>query len=217
MTGTLSTRGYVAALFFLLTGMLFAQAPSKALDPAEHITVGQTVHTALAANGTKDYTISLNRGSYLILLDSQRPDGSSGNIQATIRLLKNNGVVLNSDLLTCNEIAVATRVGTQFSMPKPLPARLRISSEQDCEYWMTILPAGSAHFVPFGFGKTVSPAKAGTEDGVGGTIPKNGTVYYKATLKPGKWSVTLGLATTDGSHEPAGPDRPFEHAGRADP
>lgn len=195
----MNTIRLIATSLFLLASMLLAPAQSRALDQAEHMTVGQTVHMTLGNGDTKDYTISLNKGSYVILLDAQRSDGASSNIQATIRLLKNNGVVVNDNLLTANEIGGNTRVGAQFFNPKPLPARLRISSNQDADYWMTVLPASSAHFVPFGFGKDVSPAKVGTQDGVGGTLDKNDTAYYSATLKPGKWSISLGLATTDGA------------------
>lgn len=196
------TTARPVAPFFLALALLFLSLPpSLALDPAEHMTVGETVHTTLTNTDMKDYTLSLVPGYYVILLDSQRSDGNSGNIQANVRLLKNNGVVVDSDLLDSNEIAVETRVGKQFYVPKALPARLRITSQQDIptDYWLTVMPAKSAHFVPFGFGKAVSPAVVGSDQGIGGTLDKNDSAYYSATLKPGKWSVSLGLSTTDGS------------------
>lgn len=191
----------VAPFFLALYAFFVFLAPAMALDPAEHTTVGQTVHVTLTSADTKDYTISLTPGYYVILLDSERSDGSSGNIQANVRLLKNNGVVVDSDLLDCNEIAVETRVGKQFYVPKALPARLRVTSQQDIptDYWLTVMTAKAAHFVPFGFGKSVSPAVVGSDQGAGGTLDKSDSAYYTATLKPGKWSISLGLSTTDGS------------------
>lgn len=191
----------LAASLLIIAGMLLSPAAAMALDPAEHMAVGQMVHTTLTSSDTKDYTISLAPGDYVILLDAQRSDDSSSNIQANVRLLKNNGVVVNSDLLDCNEIGIATRVGKQFYVPKALPARLRITSQQQIptDYWITVMPAKTAMYVPFGFGKPLLPAKIGSEQGVGGTLDKNDSAYYSIRLKPGKWDISLGIETTDGT------------------
>ncbi|BDI30640.1 hypothetical protein CCAX7_26910 [Capsulimonas corticalis] len=183
-------------LTFALTLVLgFAALSAQAKDAAIHMALGQTVHMTLDKGESTDYAIALSKGDYDIILDVKRSDDQSRNIQAKVQLLKTNGVIVDSNLLSSNEIGVSTRVGRKFSIPKPLGARLRVSHDQEIpmDLWMTVVPAKQIKLLPFGFGNTVSPAKIGTDAGVGGDLANFDSAYYSVTLPPGKWSISLGL------------------------
>lgn len=198
ITSTLKTVLVAGAALSMLISCI--NQKSYALDPAEHMSVNKTVEFTLEKGESKDYTISLEKGDYYIVVDTQRSDSNSSNIIGNVQLLKNNGVMVNSSLLHINEIAVSTRVGDKFHIAKPLPARLRISHEIDIpiQFWLTIIPAKSMKFIPFGFGAEVKDAKIGTDSGVGGSIEPLKDEYYKITLPAGKWSVTYGLSLPKG-------------------
>ena len=182
-------------LLALCAALVLMPLAALAKDTTPHIVVGQTVHVTLDKGESADYTISLNKGDYYIVLDAKRSDDSSRNIQATVQLLKNNGVLVDGNLLYCNEIGVATRVGRKFHNAKPLAARLRLTHEQSIptDYWLTVIPAAKIKLLAFGYGGDIKPAKIGPDNGVGGDIAKYDTAFYSITLPPGKWSISLGL------------------------
>lgn len=176
----------------LLIAMPFAAA---AKDDTPPITLGETTHIALDKGDTQDWVVTLSPGDYDIVLDAKRTDGDYTNIQANIALLKNNGVILDPNLLTCNEIGIATRVGKAFHVAKLFKARLRMTHSQTIptDYWVTLLPASKMAFLPFGYGGDILDAAIGEDNGVGGDIAPHASVYYKITLPPGRWSISLGL------------------------
>jgi hypothetical protein len=64
--------------------------------------------------------------------------------------------------------------------------------------WLTVVPAAQTTRVPFGFGATITPARIASENGVGGTLAPDQSVYHSITLPPGKWSIPLGLSLPAG-------------------
>lgn len=182
-----------------LAALALAVPAVQAKDNAERTTVGATNHAALEAGESKDYALNLGKGDYWIIWDAKRSNEQSSNLMGEIQLLKTNGVIVDSRAASLNLIGLTGRAGAKFHVAKPFAARLRVkndlSGSNDAEeMWVTVLPAKSLHFVPFGFGAEVQPAKVDTEEGVGGTLEKDGEAYYyRATLPPGRWSVSLGL------------------------
>jgi hypothetical protein len=165
----------------------------------EHVTLGKTVHLSLGKDETKDYLISLEKGSYWLVWDGRLTDGAFTNLIGSIQLLKNNGSIVDPQLLNWNEVETATRAGTLFHVAKPLPARLRLhNQEAETEIWLTVVPATQMKFLPFAFGAEITPAKIGAPEGVGGALEKHGTAYQQITLPPGKWTISLGLTRPDG-------------------
>ena len=179
--------------------ILLSPPPARALDLAEHITPGQTVHFTLDKGETKDYRLDLSKGSFYIILDARRSDGKDSNIQAAVELLKQNGVVIDSTFLNVNVIGITSRSGKLFHLAQPMGVRLRLKHDLDIplEFWLTVLPGSAMKFIPFGFGGDVKPAAIGVDAGVGGTLDPYQSVYYRVTLPPGKWSISLGFKLPD--------------------
>ena len=192
---------FLRAFIALALAITLLPGVSHADDTPLHMTSGETSHVSLDKGESQDWTISLPKGDYYIVLDSKRSDAHSGNIQATVRLLKNNGVVVDDSLLTTNDVAYQTRDGIKFHVDKNLPGRLRLSHDQDIpiEFWMTVIPVASMKFIPFGYGTELHPLTIGTDSGVGGDhFGETQDAAYSVTLPPGKWSISLGLTLPSG-------------------
>lgn len=177
---------------------LVATAPAYATEKPQPFKVGQTVKFELEAKGSKDLSIALGKGSYRFVWDARRSDGESSNIIGQIQLLKPNGVVIDSSFLNFNETEVAYRVGTILKVIKPFVARLRIENEYNYENWLSVVPVASTKRIPFGWGETITPARISSDNGVGGTLEGNESIYHSITLPKGRWSISLGLQLGEG-------------------
>lgn len=175
-------------------------APAHAAEKPQPIKVGQTAQIDLPEDGRKDYTVSLAKGAYRLVWDAKRQDGRNSNIIGKISLLKPNGVIIENNQLGFNEIAVCYRVGTILTVPKPFVARFRINTEAATQNWFTVVPVTPAKRVPFGWGATVTPARISSDNGVGGTLEPDASVYHSITLPKGKWSISLGLQLPEGQN-----------------
>lgn len=171
---------------------------AQASTPPTPLKVGATAKVDLAANQSRDYAVSLAKGSYRLIWDAQRTDGKSSNIMASLALLKPNGVVMNNSLLSFNEIGVEYRIGRIYNVPKPFVARFRLkNSDAPLHCWFSVVPVAAGKRVPFGWGAAITPARISSDNGVGGQLEPNQSVYHSVTLPKGKWSISLGLQLPD--------------------
>ena len=181
----------------LLAIMPIARAVGTKPTPLK---AGTTANVTLDDGDSKDYAVSLSKGTYRLVWDSRRTDGEWGNIQGVVSLLKPNGAIIDASLLRFNELAAEYRVGRTITVTKPYVARFRMKSEKDgIESWFTVLPVAPSapiEFIPFGWGAKVTPARISSDNGVGGVIEKNESFYHSITLPKGKWSISLGLSQT---------------------
>ncbi len=159
--------------------------------------MGETGHFTLARNGSKDFSVSLGKGSYRLVWDTKRVDGRSSNLLGAISLHKPNGVIIKTNILNLNEIALAYRVGTVLNVTTPYVARFRVKNDENLENWFTVVPVNPAKRVPFGWGVAITPARIASDNGVGGTIEGDQSIYHSITLPKGKWSISLGLSLPD--------------------
>src|SRR5206468_11202690 len=88
--------------------------PAWAREAPTPMKVGQTIHLTLEKDASKDYLIPLSKGTYWILWDGRRTDGAPSNLMGKVQLLKNNGSLVDSSLLSWNEVGVTARTGRQF-------------------------------------------------------------------------------------------------------
>lgn len=186
------SMGWTRGMLGMACALGMWAAPSQAAPP-QTLKVGQTGHFTLEKNRSKDYAVSLSKGSYQLVWDAKRVDEKSSNIIGKVALLKPNGVIIDSNILNYNEIAVAYRVGSILKVVKPYVARFRVSVDQDTESWFTVVPTQPAKRVPFGWGETITPARISSDNGVGGEIEPLESIYHSITLPKGKWSISLGL------------------------
>lgn len=185
---------YLAALF----GAVLMVAPVEAANKPTPMKVGQTVSMELEPEGTTDYSVALGKGAWRIVWDAERTDGQRGNLIGSIALLKINGAVVESRLVSMNELAVNARVGETYRTVKPTVARLRIKNGYGIsKMWLTIVPLAQKTRVPWGWGAAVTPARISADNGVGGELAPNAVVFHSITLPKGKWSLSLGLARLD--------------------
>ena len=194
----LGTTKWMRRLLVLTCALGVAIPSAHAKAKPQPMKVGQTVNVTLDAKGSKDYSLALGKGSYRLVWDARRVDGESSNVIGTIRLLKPNGVVIDSQLLNFNETGVTHRVGTVLNVPKPFVARFRMENDYAYENWFTVVPVSAGKRVPFGWGAGIKPARISSDNGVGGTFEGKESVYYSIMLPKGKWSISLGLELPKG-------------------
>lgn len=194
----------IVTVIALCFAPLLRPAAAQPVRPAEKATLGVPVHFTLEADESKDIAIALPKGDYILQADLQLVEKKSTNVQMKVDLLKSNGVLVESRVLVANVIHRSARVAEALRLPKPLGARLRVTNNhKPMEFWLTVIPAGKRTFMPFAFASDqIRPVTVGTDNGVGGTITKNGEdgfyVFHKATLPAGKYDVSLYLKQTQG-------------------
>ena len=188
----------VASLLASLT--MPARAASEKPQP---LAVGATGHVSLAKDENKDFSVSLPKGSYQLILDGKHPDGEPTYIVAKVMLLKPNGVIVDNKVVEIRDRVVGDRVGAVINAPKPFVARFRLVNEHEDsgEFWFTVVPVSSAKRVPFGWGAPVKPARISSDNGVGGEIAPYQVFYHSITLPKGKWSISLGMSHTKKEEE----------------
>lgn len=170
---------------------------------AEKGAVGTTVHFTLEGGESKDIAISLPKGDYVIQTDLKLVEEKATNMQMGISLLKSNGVLVEKNILTANEIHRVARVAKPLRLAKPLGARLRVTNDDvPMEFWVTVVAAAKRTFMPFAFDTSeIQPLGIGEANGKGGTLaksPENGFyTYHKAVLPAGKYDVSLYLKQTN--------------------
>ena len=182
-----------------LLSLSFITAARAATEKPQPLAVGTTGHISLEKDQKKDYSVSLKKGSYQVILDGKHPDGEPTYIVAKVMLLKPNGVIINDKVTEIRDRVVGDRVGAIISAPKPFVARFRLMNEheQSGEFWFTVVPVSSTKRVPFGWNAPVTPARISSDNGVGGEISPYQVFYHSITLPKGKWSISLGLSHTD--------------------
>ncbi|MES2459910.1 MAG: hypothetical protein V4671_04945 [Armatimonadota bacterium] len=198
----MTKRMTVLMLWFL--ALLAAIAPqsahAQAMRPATKLAVGETAHFTLSKGESQDYAIQLGTGSYYVMWDLKRVEGTPSNIIAKVELLKTNGVMVNSRLLGVNETSVIARTAEPFKQAKPLAARLRVSTDYGpYEVWLRVIPAAKMAFVPFPFENgDLKPLGIGATQGKGGNLQPYAWAFHSATLPAGKYDVTLYMKRVDG-------------------
>jgi hypothetical protein len=186
-------------LLSLATTLLLSASTLRAAHAASApvIKVGQSVQVALKKKASADFVIGLPKGSFLVLCDTQSANGENI-VQGSVKLLKANGAAIpeySGSLLSWYESNSIYRDGKTIALKRPLSARLRIANSDlsDAKMWLKVVPYPAKQFVPFGFGATVTAAKIGANDGVGGMFKKDENRFYRVALLPGKWSLSLGI------------------------
>ena len=168
-------------------------------DSATPIKIGQRAKASLEKSTSKDFTISLPKGKYRIIADCRNSqDGSTVNVaQASVKLLKQNGSTLSEfsdSFMSWYEYEPEYREVRDLTVSKNSGFRFRIKNSDlsQSDIYLTVVPAAPATFTPFAFGTEVREAQIG-ENGIGGSIDFLGVAYQRVTLKPGKWSISLGM------------------------
>ena len=188
------TARIAGAAALMGVALLSLLAGSRAATKPTPMKVGETVSMTLERDTSQDYVVSLGKGSYRLVWDAERVDGTISNIIGKIQLLKPNGVIVDSRLLSFNETSVNGRIGMIYRSPKPFVARLRVfNGSGAARMWLSVVPIAKTARVPFGWGASVTPARIASENGVGGTLEPNAVLFHSVTLPKGKWSISLGL------------------------
>ena len=184
-----------------LWGVVFSIASAAFAAPPTPAKVGQTIAVTLDAKSSRDYAVSLGKGDYRIIWDAQRVDGRNSNIMPQLQMLKPNGSIIDSNLISFNELGVVSRVGKTYHVIKPFVARLRLKTDDaPLKMWLTLVPVAQKNRVPFGWGAKVTPARISSDNGVGGELEPYASVFHSITLPAGKWSISLGLKLPDGEN-----------------
>lgn len=187
-------------LFPLALALPAPAAHAQAMRPADPAPVGKTVHFTLDKTEQKDLAITLAPGSYYLQADIKRVDDKNSNIIAAIDFLKSNGAVVQSNVLTANEVHPVARVATTFTVAKPLAARLRVKNEDAAkEFWITVMPQAKKTFMPFSFAHgDLKPLGIGAANGKGGSLGESEYAFHTIKLPAGKYNVSLYMKQADG-------------------
>lgn len=168
--------------------------------PATPISVGKTLEFAMERDETKDLGIQLAKGGYYIQVDMQLAGTRPTNMIMQIDLHKTNGVVVQTSIITANEIDKAARVGKVFRVAAPGAYRLRVKNQCDTmTYWVTVMPEKDKKPNAYAWEKIEwLPLGIGTNNGKGGTLEpmeeEGWDAYHAITLEPGKYMISLYLA-----------------------
>lgn len=163
--------------------------------------VGQTMAVQLDSKESQDFNLDLPKGQFFLYLDAQVASGNSTN--ATVSLLKRNGAEMpgfGSAWIYYNTMDATSRVGKAFSFAKPTGVRFRLKNDDTADasnFWLRVVPASPAKFLPFAFGSKLLPIKIGPNIGTGSTLDARGFQYLRATIPKGKWSISLGAKSED--------------------
>jgi hypothetical protein len=190
-------------LFTLLSLGILAAASfgQTAFRAATKLTLGQSMHFTLEQNEQKDFSVQLSASNYFLQWDVRRLDEKPGNMIATVQFLKSTGVMVNSSLMTVNELHTVARVGKQFRPASAIAARLRVrNQEAPIEVWMTVMPAEKLTNSPFAWkDKEIKPLGIGPNDGKGGMLDRWEWQYHSIKLPAGKYSASLYFHNADGT------------------
>ena len=179
-------------------------------DQAIKLHSGQPTKVSLDKSASQDFTIALSKGTYRVFLDTKGLDGENpaNVVQGTLRFLKQNGSSLTKDdlpLLSWYEYEPECREVKTIKVAKDGGFRFRLKNSDLSQSQTSIVvqPTNARGFVPFGFGSPVTEGTFG-ERGTGGTLPYLGMAYQRFILKPGKWSISLGMDRVDADGYVAG-------------
>ena len=168
--------------------------------------VGQTMKVEIDSKKSQDFNLDLPKGQFFVYLDAQRlgEDSLTSNIDASLYLLKRNGAEMpqyGGYLIYWNTGERTSRVGKAFSFSKPTGVRFRVKNDSGSanNFWLTVVPAQPANFLPFNFGSPVKAAKIGPNNGTGSTLEHREFEYLRAVIPAGTWSISLGAKTKEGS------------------
>lgn len=166
--------------------------------------IGQMLAVQIDAKESQDFNFDLPKGQFFVYLDAQRVGEGSivSNSDFSLLLLKRNGAQFpqfGSNLIYYNSRDRTLRVGKAFSFAKPTGVRFRIKNDADGinNFWLTVVPAAPAKFLPFGFGAKLQTIKIGPNIGTGSTLDAREFEYLRATIPAGKWSISLGAKSED--------------------
>ncbi len=196
-----------AVLFIVMLFLVYLARPGLAQNrPAEKGAVGMTLHFTLEAKESKDIAIALPKGTYVIQADLKLVEQKDTNMQMEVDLLKTNGVLVESRVLSANAIHRVARVAKPLRIAKPLGARLRVTNDDEAmEFWLTVIPTAKRAFIPFAYNtEAIQTLGIGEANGKGGMLaksPEDGFYHYhKVALPAGKYDISLYLKqTTDES------------------
>lgn len=160
---------------------------------AEVLPLDKTTTFELENKGSKDFSVTLPKGDSYVVLDYEREKGSF--MGGSVELLKPNGVLVSKVVSIIEAYTLKSRLGSKFRVAVGTKYRMRVTLGEGgpTKFWLTVLPANRARFVPLGYGGELKTLKIGDENGEGATVEEAGHYYYRATLPPGKWSISLGV------------------------
>ena len=122
-------RRLVSVGIFALLCDLDTNAAGQNMRPATPLSLGTTIRVTFDRGEQKDYSMQIGPGTYYFLIDTRRADEESSNIQAKLQLLKSNGVIVEPNLVSVNEIGVVSRNVVRYVPSRPMAVRLRVSCE----------------------------------------------------------------------------------------
>lgn len=175
------------------------------MKPATPLAVGKDTQFTLDRNESVDLSVNLAKStSYYLQADLRLVEGRMTNIQMQMDLLKSNGAMVKSYLLSANDIHAVSRVAATFTAPAAGAYRIRVKNAgMPMEYWVRLMPAAKRTFVAFPTGNAeFQPLAIGPENGKGGLFGgRDGEdpwfAYHRITLQPGKYNISLYMRQTE--------------------
>jgi hypothetical protein len=185
------------AFLLVCVGMitLTGKAQPHGLDNPAPLKLGDTFKMSLYENEEHHLKISLPAGRFKVILDSRRVDGKNSNIQGRLSILNSDGVVIKADAIFLNLIGFGQRKVYPLTQRTPATLILKLANlEFKQKYWLTVLKESDPTFIPF-FGE-ITPQPMNIDLPVRGTLDRDASVYYSASLPRGDYKATLNFALT---------------------
>ena len=221
LTAASISRSRAMATAMKISGQSLIGASPAAKGVGSPLSLKQkvTAHFTLGKDEHAYYSVSLPKGTSLIVVDTRRTDGKWGddnseNVTGVLSYLDKSGHPVQGNTLNYHSTITWSfqQVGTRFvdrqNLQKPATIILDIHNKGiKCDYWLTTFlnapavptsppVASPALAVPL-FGQIV-PKPMTLDEEQTGRLAKNGYAYFAIPLQAGRYKATLTFSSVSG-------------------
>jgi hypothetical protein len=196
-------RSFSAASDAKASGLIIGDVRTRTtaihgIDAPLRVALGTTYQIALDAN-EESYFRFRAPGDVKAIVDMQLDKQLHSNLQSRVFLLDADAAPVGDPVIYMNEIGNSHRAVAVLRLTSGADAGLRVvNGNKLADFWVTLLPAASDHFVPL-MGAVVPRAlKPGAS--TTGSLAVHEATYFALALAAGKYKVVLDFANVERKH-----------------